>query len=113
MQMEYRVLNPSYCTWPVYNHLGRVRFTSTSNSTNYHDDETSSGSSVGGCQMEWTVQWTPLPFLLPMIDYYYCWEKILTWITNMVIETAANYMAAATAEQQQQQANEDDDAKNR
>jgi hypothetical protein len=79
MQMEYKVLNPSYCTWPVYHHLGRVRFTANTKD---------SGSGGGGCRMEWTVQWTPLP---------------LPTITIRVIEMAGNYMAAVEEEEEQQQ----------
>jgi hypothetical protein len=101
MQMEYKVLNPSYCTWPVYNHLGRVRFTATTTFNNKNNNNNSNKDSVlvvgGGCRMEWTVQWTPLP--VPIIPF---WDKILTWITTMVIETAGNYMAATAKEEELQ-----------
>jgi hypothetical protein len=102
MQMEYKVLNPSYATWPVYNHVGHVRFTKETTTTTTSAD---TGCSV---LMEWTVQWTPLP--VPIIPY---WDNILTLVTTRVIETAGNYMATTTAVAAAAAEQDDDDAKTR
>jgi len=73
--IQYQVLNPSYLTWPVQNHLGTMVFTGSDNK-----GETA-------CELEWTVQWTPLWLPIPF------WSQVLDWITRLVITTAATYMA--------------------
>ena len=85
--MHYKVLNPSWMTWPVKEHAGCITFTELTGSIT-----TATATTTTGCDMEWHVQWTPLaiPLISPL------WNRALETITTIVIETSANYVAAAS-----------------
>lgn len=70
--MEYKVLNPSWLTWPVQSHLGRISFRQLSTSDSNVQTE-----------LEWRVQWVPLPLV----------GIIVGFATRKIVSTAARYLA--------------------
>jgi hypothetical protein len=78
VRMDYKVLNPSYFTWPVADHQGEILWRATTSSDSREED----------AELEWTVQWNPLP-LISWIPYG---DEALMTITRFIIERAATYV---------------------
>lgn len=79
IEMHYKVLNPSWITWPVKEHEGCITFTETA---------------ASGCDLKWHVQWTPLAVLPPFSSL---WNSALEKITSLIIEASADYVAVCDA----------------
>jgi hypothetical protein len=80
-KLYYKVLNPSYTTFPVVDHLGTITLSPTTLDCN----STSSSSSLG-CQLIWKVQWTPL-FPSRIINLF------VIIVLKLVINCACDYIA--------------------
>jgi hypothetical protein len=83
--LYYKVLNPSYTTFPVQDHLGTITLLPKDNNNNNTGD-----TSCVGCHLIWKVQWTPLsPSLL--INLF-----VIPAIIS-IINSACNYVAKEDA----------------
>lgn len=74
LKMTYKVLNPSFLTWPIQDHIGEISFRRSSDK-----DEVTT-------KMEWKVQWTPLAEWTP---YF---REALKAITTVIIGMASDYV---------------------
>lgn len=68
--MEYKVLNPSWLTWPVQWHRGTISFHRRADST----------------EILWKVEWVPL---LPMVV-----GSLVLWLTRGIVSHAVGFLAA-------------------
>jgi hypothetical protein len=78
-ELVYRLLNPGWLTFPVSEHQARIRF----------DQEASASASATGCQLEWTVEFSPLP--VPFGNQQ--WERLVEYTISAVINRASDYIA--------------------
>ena len=79
--MQYKVLNPSYTTWPLQDHFGTVVFVAATK-----DHNNKNNNHGGGSHMTWTIEWTPLWMPLPG------WNTFLTWIHTLIATSMTRYM---------------------
>ena len=78
--LQYKVLNPSYTTWPLQDHFGTVVFVAAAKDNNNNNNH------GGGSHMTWTIEWTPLWMPLPG------WNTVLTWIHTLIATSMTRYM---------------------
>lgn len=74
--MEYKVLNPSWLTWPVRSHRGLITFQPTT-----EEDENVHTT------LEWRVEWVSLPLVHEVVQFF----------TRLIISHAAHYLSTTTA----------------
>ena len=85
LRMTYKVLNPSLVTWPVQDHVEEILF--------FYNEG-------GGCELEWTVRWTPLAVWIPYFP------ELLQSITSFIINIAADYVVSLCSADKEELQNE-------
>jgi hypothetical protein len=78
LDMHYKVLNPSWITWPVEAHAGCITFSPAENGT--------------GCLLTWRVQWTPLTTKWIPLKLALLWNAGLEYLTRLIVNSSADHV---------------------